>query len=239
MCAARNNLFGIKAPFFTPKQFERIASEALNRNGLMPEEPSPVQIEIFAEQEWDITEEPADLPEGVLGCTRFNRDGVSGIMIARFLMEATDTITHRRCRSTQAHEIAHGLLHAPLFVQLLNSEELQENHFSTMNLDQSGLSKDGFMCRDVDSGATRYNSPWYEVQANRLMSSLLLPWQLVTSAAEAHLKNIAAHPDPELQQYHIEQAESLISQTFDVSRRMVQIRLEGWWQENLTQPTLF
>jgi len=240
MRSSNYNLFGIPAPFITGSRFESIAVDALNKHGLLPKKPEHVPIEIFSEQEWDVTEEPLDLPQGVLGYISFSKEGVSSIGIARFLMEGTDTITTRRCRSTLAHEIAHGLLHGGLFIQLLSRQESEAKFSLDLNTTGDGLSSNRILCRSMgDDDQQIQHSPWYEVQANKLMGCLLLPWGLLMEAALPISRQIGCVSSKGARKMHVEQAEYELSNLFNVSRRMVQLRLHGWWEEQFRQPTLF
>jgi hypothetical protein len=125
----------------------------------------------------------ADLPPGTLGRTSFFPDGHHEIEVQRALAEeaGSDTTARRRLRSTLAHECAHITLHGPLHA------------FDTRTLDLFGTSTPStprVLCRSTTiDGSRRQTGPpeWWEVQANRGMSTLLLPKDLVLTTTTAVL----------------------------------------------------
>ena len=117
-----------------------------------------------------------DLPDGVLGFTRFGKNGVTAVVISAALDAKGGKIAERRVRTTIAHEGGHGLLHAHLFAL----DDIPLHLF-----DKDSHSGDQILCRDVhgdEKKAHRYDGRWWEVQANRAMSSLLCPRPLVLEA---------------------------------------------------------
>ena len=81
-----------------------------------------------------------DLPEGVLGFTKFTKKGVEAIVIAAALDAEKGKVAERRLRTTLAHEAGHGLLHAYLFA-------LDEKPLHLFDADSHADHK--ILCRDV------------------------------------------------------------------------------------------
>ena len=149
--------------------------------GLLPSSPEPIRIDRFIEKRFNVSPQYEDLPDGVLGFTRFGKNGVKAVVISAALDAEGGKVAARRVRTTIAHEGGHGLLHAHLFAL----DEIPLHLF-----DQDSHSGDQILCRDVhgdEKKAHRYDGRWWEVQANRAMSSLLCPRPLVQEAMKPFL----------------------------------------------------
>ncbi len=103
------------------------------------------------------------LPEGVLGATHFGADGTPEITVSERLeadSRVNNTALHR-LRTTQAHEIGHATLHAPLYVRVTVSTG---TGIGRLPCEASQLTR-----------TARYNGEWWEYQANVAMAALVMP----------------------------------------------------------------
>src|ERR1700744_5583438 len=154
-------------PHFEPIEIDRICDDELRKAGLFPRTPAAVRIERFVEKRFGVTPEYDDLPEGVLGYTRFGNKGVEAIVISAALDAAKGKVAERRVRTTLAHEAGHGPLHADLFG--LGGRPL--NLF-----DRDSQTDHKILCRDIqgeEQHGRAYDGRWWEFQANRAMGSRL------------------------------------------------------------------
>lgn len=165
-------------PYYTDEEFERITSTELENVGLMPAKPEPIRIERFIEKRFGITEEYEDLGSKVLGVTLFGEKGAERMVISSILDDGS-LVRSRRARTTLAHEAGHALLHGHLFALGLDEPLLFGD------LSETGAPR--VMCREgeIEEGnGVKRRYEWHEFQANRGMSSLLLPKKLVAAALE-------------------------------------------------------
>lgn len=208
-------------PFYKDTDLENICTDELRKLDLYPETPSSIRIDRFVEKRFSITIEYADLPEGILGMTKFGGKGVQGVTIARSLDEEGTVAAERRIRTTLAHEAGHGLLHAHLF---------GATHDSSLFGDFSDPTTPKVLCRDVPSvsGSFRpgYDGRWWEFQANRTIGPLLMPLPLVQMALTPLLEAVGSLGGTLLQEFHREGAIRLLSQTFDVNAIVAKIRIQ-------------
>lgn len=162
-------------PHFQLREIEETCSNELRNLGLYPSEPGPVRIDRFIEKRFNVTPRYEDLPDGVLGLTRFGKGVVVEIVVSRALDEGGTKVAERRLRSTLAHEAGHGLLHAYLFALGEKPKSLFDDHDHVPRI----------LCREVADAATpknRSNGHWAEFQANRAIAALLMPKPLVDQA---------------------------------------------------------
>src|SRR5579863_5803611 len=101
-------------PSFTLDEIDQMCADELRSVELLPSQPEPIRIERFIEKRFHVSPIYESLTAGVLGFTRFDKDGVREIVIASDLEAAEGTPTERRLRTTLAHEAGHGLMHAYL-----------------------------------------------------------------------------------------------------------------------------
>src|SRR5579871_3039525 len=127
-------------PFFKPAEIEATCTEELQKLNLYPSDPAPIRIDRFIEKRFRIQPAYADLPNGLLGFTRFSSKGVEEIVVAKALDDEGIKPAERRLRTTLAHEGGHGLLHAYLFALGIRPDSLFGD----------GLATDGpkILCRD-------------------------------------------------------------------------------------------
>ena len=191
-----------------PNEIEQIALEALD-GSQWPRVPNTKAIDIDRVIGRHLTIEPAfvALPDGVLGQTKFSRDGkkieieISATLADEAQAEITSSV--HRYRTTAAHEAGHALIHACLYVD------------DDMDLFRGRPTAPTTLCRSNDIG--RYDkSNWREWQANQAMSCLLLPKPDVL----AELKTLSATaPSRDAMIRHL-------STTFLVSQEVARYRLE-------------
>jgi Zn-dependent peptidase ImmA (M78 family) len=205
---------------YTVDEIDQICSDALRQVGLMPQNPQKIRIERFLEKYFNVVPYYEDLEYGILGGTFFADNGcVTRIVISKHLEEDV------RLPSTLAHEGGHGLLHAILCI-----EPQKRSLFGT------GQPEPKIMCRNEDIRAARkaYDGKWWEWQANRAISGLLLPKELVAKAMQEFLQNTAlTHYLPESNR---QRAEKHVAKVFGVSITVARIRLEEMFEPN--EPSL-
>ena len=102
-----------KQPYFTHSQIDQICCDELRNEGLLPNSPEPIRIDRFIEKRFKVSPTYEDLPDGVLGFTRFGKNRVKAVVISAALDAEGGKVAERRVRTTMAHEGGHGLLHAP------------------------------------------------------------------------------------------------------------------------------
>src|ERR1035437_378680 len=103
-------------PYYKEHEIENICTDALREVGLLPANPEPIRIDRFIEKRFGVVPSYEDLPEGVLGLTRFGKNGVQEVVVANALDGDSSATAARRVRTTLAHEGGHCLLHTHLFV---------------------------------------------------------------------------------------------------------------------------
>jgi hypothetical protein len=164
-------------PHFKLSEIDEMCATELRGLGLYPTSPQPIRIDRFIEKRW---QSPLyeDLPDGVLGFTKFGPHGVEAIVVSNALDDAEKgKPNERRLRTTLAHEAGHGLMHAHLFCTGIKPKALFQDEDETPQI----------LCRDVpwkgEETAARYDGRWWEFQANRAIGGLLLPKKLVEMAS--------------------------------------------------------
>lgn len=217
-------------PYYTSDEVNTMCSDELRKLNLYPPDPAPIRIDRFIEKRFGIQPTYQDLPDGLLGFTRFGSKGVEEIVVTTSLDAEGTRPADRRLRATLAHEGGHGLLHAHLFV--LGSRPA--------SLFGDGLATDApkILCRDDGlvavgkSGAGKPPYRWWEFQANQAMGALLLPKGLVAKALEPFLEAQGMLGLPVLSAARRETAIRNLSDTFDVNPVVVRIRLQTLYPEN-------
>ena len=199
--------------FFTAEEIDQICSDSLRSVGLLPETPAAIRIERFLEKYFNVTPSYESLGPGILGGTVFSNKGrVLAVLISSRLVDEEDI----RLNSTLAHEAGHGLLHASLFL-----DEQQGNLFG------KPAEAPKIMCRESEVhpvSVRAYDGRWWEWQANRAISGLLLPKRLVAqSLGDLLVDSSITHYLPATNLPH---AVKRISEVFAVSRAVSRIRLE-------------
>jgi hypothetical protein len=206
-------------PHFEPAEIDRTCDDELRKAGLYPATPQAIRIDRFIEKRFKISHEYQELPEGVLGYTRFAKTGVEAIIISAALEAEKGKVAERRVRTTLAHEAGHGLLHAYLFA-------LDEKPGHLFDADSHADHK--ILCRDVkeDEGQKRaYGGRWWEFQANRAMSGLLCPKALVHDALKPFMRPIGSLGAQVLDENQRADAVRAVADIFDVNPVVARIRI--------------
>ncbi|HEY1757853.1 MAG TPA: hypothetical protein VGG72_20960 [Bryobacteraceae bacterium] len=223
----------IEKPFFKLADIESICSDELRKVDLLPATPSPIRIDRFIEKKFLIQPTYDALPDGLLGFTRFGKDGVEEIVVTKALDEEGTRPAERRLRTTLAHEGGHGLLHAHLFAFGTRPDFLFGGQLA------SDAPK--ILCRDDAasgvSGDAVKKPPyrWWEFQANQAMGALLLPQMLVAAALDTKLAAGGMLGMPVLPSKERESAVGLLSELFDVNPIVARIRLEALYPVSAEQ----
>ena len=163
---------------FAAEEFEAIALQELRSVDLLPDAPKPIRVDRFIEKRFDIVPEYDDLPDSLVGFTRFDPNGPVEVVVARALADDGSPAAERRINSTLAHEAGHIVLHGQLFTSQLRD--------TTRSLSEVDVDADNrkVLCRDDTASERRYDGRWWEYQANQMIEALLLPRRLVLKALE-------------------------------------------------------
>ena len=206
-------------PHFEPSEIDRICADELRKVGLYPNSPEAIRIDRFVEKRFGIVPQYEDLPEGILGFTKFTKKGVETIVIAAALDAEKGKVAERRVRTTLAHEAGHGLLHAYLFA-------LDEKPLHLFDADSHSDHK--ILCRDVQDEERKgraYDGRWWEFQANRAIGGLLCPKTLVQEALKPFLVSIGCLGAVTLDEKRRDGAVRTLADIFDVNPAVAKIRI--------------
>jgi hypothetical protein len=208
-----------KQPYFTPGQIDQICCDELRMESLLPSSPEAIRIDRFIEKRFHVSPQYEELPAGVLGFTRFGKNGVKAVVISSALDAEGGKVSERRVRTTMAHEAGHGLLHAHLFAL----DEIPLHLF-----DRDSHSADQILCRDVQGDEHKsqpYDGRWWEFQANRAMGSLLCPRPLVQEAMKPFLVPSGQLGVEVLDEKRREASVRALADIFDVNPVVTRIRI--------------
>jgi|SRR5579883_2772746 hypothetical protein len=209
-------------PYYPDADIEAICTDELAKLNLLPNQPQPIRIDRFIERRF-VTPSYMDLGEGILGLTKFSANGVAEIIVSTRLDAEGSKISERRVRTTLAHEGGHGLLHAHLFA--LESDK------PALFGDFSDPAKPKVLCRDEKNSGHEYCGDWWEVQANKAMSCLLMPKRLVDAAIAPYLTPQGRLGLKALAQSDKQRAVRELSDVFDVNPVVVRLRIEQLYPE--------
>ena len=213
-------------PYFTHEEIDQLSIEELQAVGLYPNTPSPVRIERFIEKRFRLSPIYEDLPDDVLGYTRFGEDGVQAIVVSKALSEEGTRVSEYRLSTTLGHEAGHGLLHSYLFALSAESQPL-------FNDDDVNPTK--ILCRNqgvlVPATKRRYDGRWWEYQANQCMSALLLPRALVVESVRPFVRIEGMMEIAVLPEGHREQAVRHVAEIFEVNPVVARIRIAELYPE--------
>jgi hypothetical protein len=207
-----------KPPYFKPSQIDQMCADELRKENLLPSSPAAVRIDRFIEKRFGVSPQYEDLPHGVLGFTKFSKNGVDAIVISAALDAQGGKVAQRRVRTTLAHEAGHGLLHAYLFA--LDDKPL---HL----FDDDSHTEHQILCRDVpneEQKSRSYDGRWWEFQANRAMGGLLCPRALVHEAIKPFLVPSGMLEVEILDEKRREEASRALADIFDVNPVVARIR---------------
>ena len=135
------------------------------------------------------------------------------------LDDPENPVVNRRCRSTLAHECGHGLLHTDLFVELWEQKKRTGGFEDSRRLITWRERNE-----NVEGHFTKNSPDWWEYQADRMISALLLPIYPLRVALRGwghEPESVAATrawEDPALH--------AMVRDTFEVSLAVARIRLE-------------
>lgn len=218
-------------PYYKDEEIEQICTDALREVGLLPSSPQAIRIDRFIEKRFGVVPSYEELPDGVLGLTRFGKSGVQEVVVAKTLDDDPGRVAERRIRTTLAHEGGHCLLHTHLFALATPSQNL----FG----DFSEPDKPKVLCRDdgAVSQPSGYSGQWWEFQANRAMGGLLLPSLLVQAALSEYMLTSPAgfqHFDHD----RLEEAARDLADTFQVNPVVARFRLKQLFATDSKQQLL-
>jgi hypothetical protein len=209
----------LERPHFKRGEIEQICTDELKNVDLYPSSPQAIRIDRFIEKRFSVAPEYQELPEGVLGYTRFGRRGVEAIVIAKALDQGDGRVVERRLRSTLAHEGGHGLLHAYLFHLGEKPTSMFDDSDSTPRI----------LCRDVPDAppvARGYDGRWWEFQANKAIGGLLMPRRLVETALEKFCIEAGSLGQRVFPPEKREVAARTLADVFDVNPAVARLRLD-------------
>jgi len=213
-------------PFYTDQEIDSICTDELRRVGLFPSSPEPVRIDRFVEKRFGVVPQYEDLPQGLLGFTKFGPKGVEAIAVSRLLSEENSKVAERRINTTLAHEGGHGLLHAHLFALELRASVLPLFEGIIDQKQQKILCRtDGVQGTGRGEEVISYNGRWWEYQANRMIGALLLPRTLVPQALETLLEGRGTLGMKALNSANRSEAVRILADIFDVNPVVARIRL--------------
>jgi hypothetical protein len=214
-------------PVYSKQEIEDLCAGELKKAGLLPTAPEPVRIERFIEKRFGTSPDYEELPEGLLGFTKFGKNGVEKIVVARSLADDSNKVASRRINTTLAHEAGHGLLHAHLFA--LGSEA------ASLFDGQVDPAAPKILCRPdglpSDEKRPAYDGRWWEYQANLCIGALLLPRPLVEQCLAPVLTTAGTFGVKTLEAKNRKVAMKLVSDVFDVNPIVAKIRMEQMFPE--------
>jgi hypothetical protein len=201
--------------FLTDSEIEDTCGDELRRVGLFPTSPEAIRIERFIEKRFGFSPCYEDLPEGVLGLTRFGAHGPQEIVISSLLNADSSQSSQRLLRTTMAHEAGHGLFHSHLFV-LGQAKPLLG--------DWTDKNKPKVLCRDQERSG--YQGEWWELHANKAMGALLMPRSLVIRALEPFMATVGTLGGRTVPADQRERAIRVLSDIFDVNPAAARVKLD-------------
>ena len=204
-------------PHFTLIEIEQTCTDELKKVDLYPSAPQPVRVDRFIEKRFG-TPSYEELPDGILGLTRFGRSGVEQVIVAKALDDDPSEVAERRIRTTLAHEAGHCLMHAHLFALATPKANLFGD-FSEPN-------RPKVLCRDETVGEVgkNYSGQWWEFQANRAIGAFLLPTALVNQALDEFM-TVSAAGFRSFDQTRAGAAASRLVEVFDVNPVVARLRI--------------
>ena len=214
---------------FDDDEFEAMMDSARRRSGDCFEAGRGIDVDAVLLRSEGVEADYLELPEGILGRTKFVRDGSVQVEISRSLGDASgvDHVARRRLRSTLAHEVGHIACHRVLFVQDTESFSL----FSDTELHALSRNVDPILCRGECVGSAGYSGEWWEYQANQCMSALLLPRALVVESVRPFVRIEGMMEIAVLPEGRREQAVRHVAEIFEVNPVVARIRIAELYPE--------
>lgn len=228
-----------KWPFFQSDEIEQMAADDLRAHRLFPDRPREVDVDSLVQKLFGFTPTYLDPGDRILGCIRFGAKKPEVIIIAEELAEIGSETTEHRRRSTLAHEIGHGRLHAGPFTELVQAKR---GGSATEYVRSPDSCRPAIACRAADirehelAGAPGLSglSTWErmaEWQANRYMAAVLAPARLVRLAVGEQLGVTEIHAPIALDETQRTQLAPQLSRLFNVSRQLAVFRLAELFPE--------
>lgn len=215
-----------RRPFYRVSEVDQMALDCLRDASLYPSSPAPIRVERFVEKHFRLGGVSYELlPPSVLGCTVFEAGGVQAIVVSRSLCDDPSKVAERRIWSTLAHEAGHGLLHALLF---------HEVYTPSLFDGSEDVQKDKVFCREGEAVSGTYSGKWWELQANMMIGSLLLPKPLVYEVVEPFTQK-SALGQPRLPSGDRQLAALELADVFDVNPVVARIRLDNLFPQSQTE----
>ncbi len=216
--------FGLPQLWLDDSEIEAEMVAALTSAGMGPGPEAPaVDLERFLEVGLRATlDQHAVLDKDLLGVTSFARGLPPVVQINADLTGAFDApeagrLERARWRSTLAHEAAHVVLHARLFL-------LDEHQGELFSETAAGSPPQRCLKRDV--GFNRSAPDPREVQANKGMAALLMPGTLFVPLAREAVDRFGLRPgDLDPTASGSRRLITTLAEWFQVSRQAAQIRL--------------
>jgi len=214
-------------PVYSPQEIEDLCADELRKVNLYPSEPRAVRIDRFIEKRFGVSPAYEDLPDGLLGFTKFGPKGVEKIVVAKSLADDPNKVANRRINTTLAHEAGHGLLHAHLFALGAESASLFDG-----NVDSKSPK---ILCREDGipgiQKRSNYDGRWWEFQANQTIGALLIPKTLAERCLDSTLTVAGSFGIRKLEAQNRARAIKLLSDVFNVNPIVAKIRVEQLFPE--------
>ena len=216
----------VERPYYEDSDIESIAIDELSKVGLLPATPQPIRVDRFIEKRYGIVPKYEDVPDGILGFTRFGPKDPVEVVVSRLLSEEGTRVAERRMNSTLAHEAGHILLHGHLFAlerragaRSLFGDDLDEKK-------QTILCRPGTVADSPEGTRNQgYDGRWWEFQANKVIGVLLLPRKLVHEALDPILVSQGLLGIRALDDTRREEAAHRLADTFDVNPIVARIKV--------------
>ena len=216
----------VERPYYEDSDIESIVADEFGKAGLLPAVPEPIRVDRFIEKRYRIVPQYDDVPDGILGFTRFGAKGPEEVVVSRSLSEEGTKVAERRINSTLAHEAGHILLHGHLFA-LQRRAGIRPLFEDGLDLDKQTI-----LCRPdtvgFSSESTRthgYDGRWWEFQANKVIGILLLPRRLVNMALDSLLLPQGRLGTKLLDATRREEGVHVLTGAFDVNPTVARIRI--------------
>jgi len=211
---------------FSRQEIEKIARDELRQVECLPKSPEAIDLEKYLTRRHKIDAEATDrLAPGVLGSAVLENPARPVIWIRREVFDGHPN----RYRSTLAHEIAHVVLHASLYIDAEFSGAVARCHRGGKSL-QRGFECGSEEIQDAPRQPAANAHPLFhiEYQANLGMVAFLTPVPLV-KACVAHWTSEESLRGGgrllQLEESHRQEAIALVAETFEVSRELARYRL--------------
>lgn len=226
--------------YYTDEEIETICADELRSVGLLPRTPEAIRIDRFIEKRFHVTHSYAQLPAGLLGYTKFGKQGVEEVVLSQTLADEGTKVAERRISTTLAHEGGHAIFQMQLFVMQAQSRP----QLALQN--DIDLKMGKILCRSDIAGeeaatahARRYDGRWWELQANRAIGALLLPRSLVRLAVQDIAPSRGFLDTQTLPTEMRAAAVQILAQTFNVNPAVAWIRVDQLFPSSNTGQLTF